>query len=154
MAIRVVAANSGKDGRHVVDEIDVQRAPGLHDGDAFGALAAKFDPDLGDTLFYGLYLSRRSGLDHGRRIERDLGFTGNVPRDPVIVNSREKQALRAAGPVQIGNLGFDPNFAQGAGETYSAEKADNRKESHLLHAHTHCRGGFRQLAPIDNRFSA
>src|SRR5438094_3328228 len=134
MTIRVVAAHSGKDGRHVVDEIDIQRAPGLHDGDAFGALSAEFDLDFGDALFQSLYLSCRSGLDHGRRIERDLGFTGNVPRDPVIVNSREKQALRAAGPVPIGNLGFDPNFAHGAGETYSAEKADTRKESHLLHA--------------------
>ena len=87
MAIGIITAHSGKDRRHIVSEIQILRALGLHDDNALRVLAFEFSPDFRDAFLKRLDLPWGSHLEDIRRIKSQLDLFSHIALGAVVIDS-------------------------------------------------------------------
>ena len=83
MAIRVVAAQLGEDGRDLGGKVDLKRSSGLDDHDGFRLEPSQRSSQLGDALLASFKQAWRNGPQDLRRIKTDHDLLRNVALTPI-----------------------------------------------------------------------
>src|SRR5580704_7796980 len=126
MAIGVITTHSGKDRRHIVNEIKVLCPLRLHDDNALRVLTFEFSPDFRDAFFKRLDLPWGSCLENIRRIKSQLDLFSHIAFGAVVIDGGKEQVMTTAGAVNVGHLWRDLDLTQLSAPTEHGKQAESR----------------------------